>query len=240
MKAAGAVPAKEELAKELNGHLAMIFGEVWRIAQRELELHGHEVSERLEAALDQVRLDQEPTQHPIIVAPSIVIPQVSLLAPEALGFGALGWLVTLAFAPAYALAGAIGSFFFGAWWGREKQLVREIEKVERKISDHIRSLVNPARDLLKGIRSGHGRLDRHIADRWAVFEKDVRAQLSAAGTELSQDERNGLGKLDAELLAARRRLEFVAEEIRWTPAVAATSRSGAVKSAVLSSTRSTN
>ncbi len=217
MRAAGALPSKDELARQLNGHIAMIFSEVWRVAQRELELHCHEVSERLEAALDQVRLDHEPSQHPIILAPSIVIPQVNLLAPEALGFGALGWLVTLAFAPAHALAAALGSFLVGAWWGREKQLAREIEKVERKIGDHIRSLVKPERDLLKGIRSGHERLDRHVADRWAVFKKDVRDQLAAAGTQLSEEERSRLDRLEAELLAAHRRLEFVAEEIRWTP-----------------------
>ncbi len=142
---------------------------------------------------------------------------MSLLAPEALGFGALGWLVTLAVAPAHAVIAAIGSFVFGAWWGREKQLAREIEKIERKIGDHIRSLTRPALDLLNGIRSGHERLERHVADRWAVFEKDVRTQLSMAGNPLSVEERTGLDKLEADLRGARRRLEFVAEEIRWTP-----------------------
>jgi len=214
MRAAGAVPAKDDIARQFNGHLATIFGEVWRVAYREMELHGHKVSDRLEAALDQVRLGHEPTQHPTIVAPSFVLPQVNLLAPEALGFGALGGVVTLVLAPAYALAGALGSFLLGAWLGREKQVAREIEKVEGKIRDHIRSLVMPARDLLKGILSGHERLDRHVADRWAVFEKDARNQLSAVGTTLSGVESGRLDKLEADLLAAHRRLEFVADEIR--------------------------
>jgi GTPase Era involved in 16S rRNA processing len=217
MRTAGAVPSTGEIARRLHDNLSAIFGDVWSIAHRTLDLHGREVSERLERALNQVSLDHEPAQYPTLVAPTLVLPDVDLLAPEALGFGALGWLFTMAVAPAYALAGTIASLVFGAWLGREKQLSREIAKVEKKLSAHIRSLESPARELLKGITSAYRRVARHVDDRWAVFEKDAQDQLSRAGRALGEAERSHLDRLEEGLHAARRRLDLVGEEIRWTP-----------------------
>jgi GTP-binding protein EngB required for normal cell division len=217
MRAAQAVPKKEEIAREINGHLSRMFADAWSAAQRELELHGHEVSERLEAALDQVRLGHEASQHPALFAPSFLLPPVSLLAPEAFGFGALGGLATLIVAPAWALAAAVASFLFGAWCGHEQQLSREIAKIEGKIRDHLRGLKTPVRDFVRGIESGYERLERHVVDRWAVFEKDVLGQLGAVGIPLAPVEREQLEALEARLSAARTRLSLVADEIRWSP-----------------------
>lgn len=218
LRAAGAIPAKGQIVARLNTLLSAVFTEVWSIAHRDLQIHSQEVSQRLETALNQVRLDHEPVQHPTLIAPQLVLPDAEVLPPEAFRFGALGGLFAMAFAPAYAVVATIGSLVLGAWLGEKGKLEREISKVEKTIRQHIRSLERATTELLAGINLAHNRILRHVADRWAVFEKDVRDQLAMAGKPLMVVEGVRLNALEDGLKEARLILQSVGEDIRWTPA----------------------
>lgn len=218
LREAGVAPSKEPIVIRVNELLEGAFGTVWGVAERELEQHAAEVSERVQRALDQVRLGEEPTPQPAFLTPSFVMPRLDLLPPEAVGFAAVAGVVTLFVAPAWAAAVAFGSFLYGLFLGKERQLARAIAEVEKEARSHIDgSVAGPAAELISAIRTSHMRLDRYVADRWSVFEKEVRRQLEAAGTPLSDADADRLAQLEVELLATRARLARVGEEIRWTP-----------------------
>jgi hypothetical protein len=218
MRAAVKLPSEASVSDRLNEHLEAVFAAVWSAAQRDLEQHALMASEQLERSLQQVRLDAEPAPQPHVLAPSFVLPPMDLLPPEALGFGAVAGFLTWLVAPGYAVAAAFGSFLWGALVGKRRQRARAIAAVEKKLRTHINgSVATPARSLLAGLESGFVRVRRYVADRWAVFEKEVLRQLSAAGSPLSADEATRAENVAARLTAARLRLERVEQEIRWTP-----------------------
>ncbi len=219
LRAAGSIPTPEALSARVNNLATAALKGTWTAARWKLDDHVQRVSAALEAALDQVRLNHDSPSGPTLYMPPLALPRADLLAPEAFGYSLIGGLLGILFNPGAAILGALGSFFFGAWSGKEKKLEAEIVKIERKIDNHVRvKLVQPARDVVGTVVTGYQRVNRWVDDRWAVFEKDVREQLRAAGEPLSAPEAARLDHLDAHLSAARRRLEAVGEEIRWVPA----------------------
>jgi GTP-binding protein EngB required for normal cell division len=229
LRAAPSLPDKQQIAERVFHYACLVFDGVWGNRGRALEQFAQEVSEQLEAALGQVRLDHDPATMPVLLAPTFDLPAIDQLAPEAWGFGALGALLTYAVAPAYAFLAGIGSFFFGAWLGKEKQRAVEIAKIEGRVRSHMDEyLAEPAEDFLRAIRAAYGRLDRYVQDRWSVFKKDAQNQLAAAGSPLTPEEAQRVARLEHDLASARRALEAVVEEIRWMPTDRpAVTRSGA-------------
>jgi hypothetical protein len=218
LRAAGTVPSKAATAERVDNVVETILNEIWEISLRALECDAGEVSEQLQAALDQVGLEHEPPGTPTIVGPSLTLPDVSWVAPEALGFGVVGTFLALAFGPAYVIAAGFGSFLLGAILGKERQLAREIAKLERRVQSEItKAFANLARDISRPVALGYDRLERYVADRWAVFEKDASDKLSRAGTPLTAPETAAIEQLQAALEGTCARLESVAEQIRWTP-----------------------
>jgi hypothetical protein len=80
-----------------------------------------------------------------------------------------------------------------------------------------RDLKQAVDEVAASIEQGYRRLDRWVDDRWALFEKDVRNQLRAAGEPLSSKDRNKLDSLERRLASARNELEGIDQEIRWVP-----------------------
>ena len=218
LRVAGAVPSNAAISERMHACVENVLKDVWAASVRELEGHAREASTRLEAALDQVGLDHDAPEDATIVSPSLALPDVGWLAPEAVGFGVLATLFAIAVAPAYALAAGLISAIVGAIFGKKKQLRREIAQVERWVGSEVdKSLDSLSTDLKKLVASGYERLERHIADRWAVFEKDASHQLAKAGARLNDTQVAAIEELEAALDRTRVRLEGVAEEIRWTP-----------------------
>lgn len=232
MRRAGTVPAPAVVEQRKNELLNEAFLGTWERAQQHLTIHGHEMNERLEEALGQARLDHPLTAPPPFLAPRHLFTPMTLVGADALGWGLFGGIVGTIISPAWAFGTAVLSLLGVVWFGRTKRIEGEIRRVERSLENHVAvELEISTRSYLQTIREKYEHLERHVVDRWTVFERDVSRQIAATERPLSKSESDQLGQLESELHRAEVALRSIAEQIRWTPSTPSKSANAAQQDA---------